>query len=180
MTDRERYKRTFNALHASGEIHLEVPMKTWNLKKTAILAACAAILLSAAIPAYAYTSSVFGWGNNLEIVQNGEGEWESWIHTEELTEPVQIEAGRMYFIVNGEHIDITREISEEDAFVYRYTDDLGYEHLWLVGLNSQELENYGYAEFIFQEDRMIGGYSARVNTEPDGTGKPWLDNNKPY
>lgn len=180
MTDRERYQRAFNTLHASREIQLEVPMKQWNMKKAAILAACILALFTAGVSAYASTNSYWGWGNNLEVVLNEFGEGESCLYTEDLTEPVILKDGRMFFIVNGEYTDITDEVSVDRAYIYRYTDAQDCEHLWLVGLNSDALENFGYAEFLFQDGHMIGGYSARLNMEADGTSKPWFDLNRPY
>lgn len=181
MTDRERYKRAFASLHTSREIQLEVTMKkTWNLKKTAILCACILTLFSVGISASAYGGAIWGWGNNVELTENGENGYDVYLHTDDLTDPVRIENDRMFFIVNEEYTDITDLISEEDGYVYRYTDLLGDEHVWIIGLNSDDLENYGYAEFIYHNGQMIGGYAARVNTQPDGSTKPWLDRNKPF
>ena len=38
-----------------------------------------------------------------------------YVHTDDLTEPVSFENGRMYFIVNDEHIDITDQVSETES-----------------------------------------------------------------
>ncbi len=40
------------------------------------------------------------------------------VHTDNLTEPVSFENGRMYFIVNNEHIDITDQVSETEPYIY--------------------------------------------------------------
>ena len=60
------------------------------------------------------------------------------------------------------------------------TDDDGNEHLWLIGLNTDDVNNYGYAEYLKNADGLwIGGYSARVNILPDGTSEAkWLQLSK--
>ena len=133
---------------------------------------------------YQIINKIFGWGNNLEITQevdeNGETSSISILHTDNLTEPVKIDDGKIYFIVNDEKIDITDKISETTAFEYEYTDDEGNTHIWLVGLNSDNIKDYGYAEYIKNIDGdWTGGYSARVNIESDGkTNAEWLENAK--
>ena len=102
------------------------------------------------------------------------------LHTDNLTEPVKIDDGKIYFVVNDEKIDITDKISETTAFEYEYTDDEGNTHIWLVGLNSDNIKDYGYAEYIKNIDGdWTGGYSARVNIESNGkTNAEWLENAK--
>ena len=137
------------------------------------------------VTAYAYggeiISRIFGWGNNFEITQkideNGENISEPILHTDRLKDPVIITDSRMIFIVNNENIDITDQVSEKDAFHYEYVDEEGNIHIWLVGLNSSDKTNFGYAEYIKTTDgEWAGGYSARVNIEEDGsTSAQWLE-----
>ena len=117
---------------------------------------------------------LFGWGGNMEITQYDDGA-EVRIFTDKLTEPVEIRDGRMYFIVNGENIAITDQVSQTKAFTYSYEDAQGVTHIWVLGLNSEELEHYGYAEYL-KTDTWQGGYSARVNSNADGTTEAqWLE-----
>ena len=45
----------------------------------------------------------------------------------------------------------------------------------MLGLNGEELEHYGYAEYL-KTDTWQGGYSARVNINADGTTEAqWLE-----
>ena len=58
-------------------------------------------------------------------------------------------------------------------------DGDGYTHYWLVGLNTDEVENYGYAEYIKDENgEWVGGYSARASLNSDGKGPEWLEAGK--
>ncbi len=192
MTNKEKYKRAFSALHASENISLEVDkdMKNKRVFNKKIMAVCTCCLAMFGVGATVYAhnyqiiNKIFGWGNNLEITQevdeNGETSSISILHTDNLTEPVKIDDGKIYFVVNDEKIDITDKISETTAFEYEYTDDEGNTHIWLVGLNSDNIEDYGYAEYIKNIDGdWTGGYSARVNIESDGkTNAEWLENAK--
>ena len=192
MTNKEKYKRAFSALHASENISLEVDkdMKNKRVFNKKIMAVCTCCLAMFGVGATVYAhnyqiiNKIFGWGNNLEITQevdeNGETSSISILHTDNLTEPIKIDDGKIYFVVNDEKIDITDKISETTAFEYEYTDDEGNTHIWLVGLNSDNIEDYGYAEYIKNIDGdWTGGYSARVNIESDGkTNAEWLENAK--
>ena len=192
MTNKEKYKRAFSALHASENISLEVDkdMKNKRVLNKKIMAVCTCCLAMFGVGATVYAhnyqiiNKIFGWGNNLEITQevdeNGETSSISILHTDNLTEPVKIDDGKIYFVVNDEKIDITDKISETTAFEYEYTDDEGNTHIWLVGLNSDNIKDYGYAEYIKNIDGdWTGGYSARVNIESDGkTNAEWLENAK--
>ena len=192
MTNKEKYKRAFSALHASENISLEVDkdMKNKRVFNKKIMAVCTCCLAMFGVGATVYAhnyqiiNKIFGWGNNLEIIQevdeNGETSSISILHTDNLTEPVKIDDGKIYFVVNDEKIDITDKISETTAFEYEYTDDEGNTHIWLVGLNSDNIDDYGYAEYIKNIDGdWTGGYSARVNIESDGkTNAEWLENAK--
>lgn len=176
MTDRELYKQTFAALHASGKIDLEANVKKYNMKRLIAVCVCVVLALALSVTAYAAGRQIFGWGGNFVITESDSGR-EAILFTDRLTDPVLTENGRMYFIVNGEHIDITDEVSEQNAFTYQYPDSDGLIHYWMIGLNSDEPGNWGYAEYIKdpQTGEWKGGYSARVNTNEDGSTVPWLD-----
>ena len=183
----EKYKQAFSTLHAAGNISWEEGAKKSTFRprrRLASVALCAALLLALCVSVYAYggiTKRIFGWGNNLEITQETDAEGNTVsitiLHTDALTDLVTVTDGKMIFIVNGEAIDITDQVSQTEAFHYEYTDEEGSTHLWLVGLNSPELENYGYAMYIRAADgTWLGGCSARVNCKPDGsTEAEWLE-----
>ena len=179
MNNRDKYKKAFSVLHASKTTDWEAIMEQKTKKKygkTAvrlILIAAAVCLMTVTVSADS-VRQLLGWGGNMEITQYDDGA-EVRIFTDNLTEPVEFRGGRMYFIVNGENIDITDQVSQTKAFTYSYEDAQGVTHMWVVGLNSEELENYGYAEYL-KTDTWQGGYSARVNINADGTTEAqWLE-----
>ena len=98
-----------------------------------------------------------------------------YVHTDNLTEPVSFENGRMYFIVNDEHIDITDQVSETEPYIYQFTDEEDVLHYWIIGKNGPESEHYGFAEYLHpSESERTAGYVARTN----GNTAPWLDKAK--
>ena len=179
MNNRDKYKKAFSVLHASETNDWEALMEQKTKKKSG-KTAVKLILIAAVICLMTVTVSadsvrqLFGWGGNMEITQYDDGA-EVRIHTEKLTEPVEIRNGRMYFVVNGENMDITDQVSQTTAFTYTYEDTAGIIHDWVVGLNGEGLESYGYAEYL-KTDTWQGGYSARVNINSDGTTDTrWLE-----
>ncbi|MBR1456836.1 MAG: hypothetical protein IJ594_06710 [Oscillospiraceae bacterium] len=186
MFEIERYRKSFDEIHAPEAMRSEVLNMTESKavhtripRRVLTLAAVAALLLALSVGAWAAGRSVYGWGGNFEVVseQTADGVvyTESVLHTDALTEPVEIVDGRTYFIVNGEHTDITDAISETEPYLYEYTDEEGVVHHWLVGKNGPEPEHYGYAEFLFRPgEDWLGGYAARTNNNE----APWLDKGK--
>lgn len=179
MNNRDKYKKAFSVLHASETTDWEALMQQKS-KKNYGKTTLKLLLLAAVISLMTVTVSadsvrqLFGWGGNMRIDQYEDGA-EVRVYTENLTEPVEIRDCRMYFIVNGENIDITDQVSQTKAFTYQYVDNQGITHDWVVGLNSENIENYGYAEYL-KTDTWQGGYSARVNINSDGTTDArWLE-----
>ena len=179
MNNRDKYKKAFSVLHASETNDWEALMEQKTKKKSGktavrlILVAAVICLMTVTVSADS-VRQLFGWGGNMEITQYDDGA-EVRIHTEKLTEPVEIRDGRMYFVVNGEDMDITDQVSQTKAFTYSYEDAQGVTHIWVLGLNGEELEHYGYAEYL-KTDTWQGGYSARVNINADGTTEAqWLE-----
>ena len=143
-------------------------------KRFLTIALAAALILALGITAYG-GRVLFGWGGNMEIraeKTDGGIETNVLVHTENLAEPVRFEEGRMVFIVNDEHLDITDQVSETQPFTYRFTDEEGVTHYWIIGKNGPEPEHYGFAEYIQPaEGDWTAGYVARTNNNE----APWLD-----
>ena len=150
----------------------------FSRKRVITFALAAALLLALGITAYSSGQTLFGWGGNMEIqsTQTNSGvENVVYVHTENMTEPVSFEDGRMYFIVNDEHIDITDQVSETQPYIYQFTDEDGVLHYWIIGKNGSEPEHYGFAEYLQPSEGVwTAGYVARTN---DNTA-PWLDKAK--
>ena len=188
MSEFKEYKNYMDQIHAPASLYTEVWKMTIEketkqarhyCRPALILAAAVVLLLAVSLTAYAMGPSLFGWGGNFEVRRDEQGEtMEAVLHTEKLTEPVRFEEERMIFIVNGEELDITDQVSETQAFTYRYTDAEGITHGWLVGKNGPEPTNYGYGEYLASDKGWFTGYTARVNLDPDSDGPAWLRNGK--
>lgn len=93
----------------------------------------------------------------------------------------QLREGRLVFLGNGENIDITDQITEDDPYIYSYVDDYGLTHYMAVGY-SGSIENYGIYEFIREvtegqanwEGWVTGTGRNFLNTETE-TRYPWVD-----
>lgn len=89
--------------------------------------------------------------------------------------------GRLYFLGNGEKIDITDQITEEEPYYYSYEDDYGLTHYMTVGY-SGSLENFGIYEFIREikdgqedwEGWVTGTGRNFMNPETENR-YPWVD-----
>ena len=90
----------------------------------------------------------------------------------------QVVDGRLYFLGNGENLDITDEISEDNPFFYTYVDNYGLTHAMAVGY-SGSIENYGIYEFIWedvdgQRDWVTGSGRNFLSSETEAR-YPWVD-----
>lgn len=90
----------------------------------------------------------------------------------------EVRDGRLYFIANGENIDITDQCSMDTAFIYIVEDNRGYIHYLCVGGTP---ENWGEEEHIWNPalgDRYDawhggGGYNT-WNYETDESRWDWV------
>lgn len=93
----------------------------------------------------------------------------------------QLREGRLMFLGNGETIDITDQITEDNPYIYSYVDDYGLTHYMAVGY-SGSIENYGIYEFIREvtegqanwEGWVTGTGRNFLSTETE-TRYPWVD-----
>ena len=180
MLDELTLLRAMNGIHGedvvmAGKIYFNERTRHREKKRLLTLALAAALLLALGVAAYSAGLVFSGWGGNMEIhSEQTEGGIENtvYVHTENMTQPVSFEDGRMIFVVNGEHIDITDQVSETVPFLYQYTDEeAGVIHYWIIGKNGPEPEHYGFAEYLQPTDgEWTGGYVART----DNNEAPWL------
>ena len=75
--------------------------------------------------------------------------------------------GRLYFMGNGEKLDITDSIAENAPYYYSYVDEYGLTHDMAVGY-SGSIDNFGVYEFIWREENGEKTWNL-------GTGRNFLD-----
>ena len=85
MTNKERYKRTFSALHASDDFLMEVTLmkRTGKVRKNRIVALCAAIALIAVLATAAYATDVGGIRRTIQI----------WLHGDQTDAVLEVDNG---------------------------------------------------------------------------------------
>lgn len=90
----------------------------------------------------------------------------------------QLVNGRLYFLGNGEKIDISDVITEETPYFYTYQDDYGLTHFMAVGY-SGDLTNFGIYEFIKDEtpgqEKWVTGTGRNFLNSKTETRYPWVD-----
>lgn len=183
MTERERYKRAFSVLESSRRYDMEdifmARKRSLNKKRALTLAIAAALMLALGISAYAVGEDtikrMLGWDKHIEQSECTNEAGERITHTHYgISEPVRIEDGRMFFIVNGEYTDITDTVTRGETYTYSYQDAGGYTYMYIIGLNGPELESYGYAEFVRGPGgSWQGGHSHKATDDA-----PWLERGK--
>lgn len=184
MTEQERFQRAFSPLHASPattrEVLNKMSNKTVYRKRFALLVAAAAVMSALTIAATAYTGRWDFWGASGHIEQHPErdrGVIASVTVDTAAEPPLSVEDGRVYFTANGEHRDITGELSLQNAYIYSFCDGEGVEHIFLLGLHSGEPDDFGWAEYLRGGDGVwLGGYAHNhLNGEEES---PWFVNGK--
>ena len=113
-------------------------------------------------------------------VKDPDGEVEATVAVVDTEAPAfaRVVNDRLYFLGNGEKIDITDEISEEKPYYYTYVDDYGMTHEMAVGY-SGTIENFGIYEFIWKEEAgekvWTAGIGRNFLNNDTGTRYPWVD-----
>lgn len=92
----------------------------------------------------------------------------------EVKEPVEVAEGRVWFVFDGQRMDITGQFDEEHAFVYETTNpETGLPNYILVGWSAGGI---GYGEIVFlpgEADDGIHSFSAHT------LGVVWMDPDYP-
>lgn len=183
MTNKEKYKRAFSVLETSRDFDMEVIMKSKRkhlcYKKAVTLALAAALVLALCVSAYAVGGETIkrflGWDRHIEQSEYVNEAGDAVTHTHYGTsEPVCICDERLFFIANGENTDITDTVTSAEPYTYSYRDAEGYTYIFIVGLNSSELDSYGYAEFVKSPDGSWQGGHAHGTCDD----APWLEKGK--
>lgn len=115
------------------------------------------------------------------VKDNNQQQHPTYMYSVDIIDIFSSEDGRLYFIGNGEHEDITDIISEDKAYVYSYVHpERNKVHYIIAGGNA---DDFGYAElFTVYEARSSGclhGYNCfneRNESDEFSAYKPWLSN----
>lgn len=158
-------------LAAAAEKHNRIQRSVW--KRAAAVAAVMVLMLALTPTALAAVENwkvkYFWADSDITIYEFADTEVEGTVAFVDTEAPgfARMVNGRLYFLGNGEKIDITDKITEGSPYYYSYVDEYGLTHEMAVGY-SGELENFGIYEFIWKEED-----GAKVWTA--GTGRNYLN-----
>lgn len=123
-------------------------------------------LTAAALPGF---WSVLGVHHDVE--ERGDGKrYSVSMFGDEVKEPVEVAEGRVWFVFDGQRLDITGQFDEEHAFVYETTNpETGLPNYILVGWSAGGI---GYGEIVFlPEETEDGAHPFSAHT----LGVIWMD-----
>lgn len=102
-------------------------------------------------------------------ITNGDAtgnELDVWFYEEEIVDFCEVRDGRLYFIANGENIDITDLCSPEKAFVYAVTDKDGRVAYLAVGGTPENHGQYSYYPIVSNVLTAFEDYTSTGEEEP--------------
>ena len=192
------YQKTFDQVHmpadrtqslrddlASRCSHDEmeaIPMKKGKRLHRPLAALVAVCILSAlSITAFAYGDQLrefytFFTGGAIEqgVDEDGNFYASGSVDTDNPEgSPVELrDDGRLYFVADGQNLDITDQCSYTTPYVYECADSDGNRHVFIVGGDPDAI---GYAEFIWDTNGQVQGGSAQLGTSGGTDDAPWLD-----
>lgn len=147
-----------------------------GLRPVRVAVLVALLIVSVSITALAYGEQLFVFFSKGSIDAHAEGAKASWSVSvpEDVDGTVtQWEDGSLYFIANGEKIDITAQISEEKAFLYTCVDEEGRTHYFGVG-GLAEPGSYGWQEAVISSNGNLQGVIGRCGVSYDSEAEyPW-------
>lgn len=111
-----------------------------------------------------YGTLCYTEGNITYTISKGGAESSAWYDTEQHSPFTEYADGRVWFIANGEKMDITDQFSEEEPFTYIFTDSYYIVHYIAIGGTP---EHMGYMEMLHKSwepgiEGGLGGFG--VNT----------------
>ena len=140
--------------------------KTYSFKKHRVLVIAIVALLSLSLVGFAYGNQIIKLlgGGNIEQGKSDNGDNFISMDTGFVSDPVRIEDGKIYFILDGSDTNITNQCSESSYFKYETTNEAGYRHVVVIGGTA---DNIGMAEFVWDENGEFKGSNASYNTDEE-------------
>lgn len=163
----ERIRQQLLARCAQREEKPEMKIK--HIRKPAAIAAAA--VLCCALTVTALASGVVGrvyhyvTGGTSYHYENADGTKGTvgTMDLDNLNAPAEEREGRIYFTANGQDLDITDQCSPETPYLYDFTGSDGLRHAFIIGGTP---DNFGWAEFLWNEEGIPEGGSASNFTKP--------------
>ena len=141
----------------------------------AIAAVCAVLALSVtALASSGLAERVFHMftGDTITVTENEDGSVSADFDGETPASPVETRDGRLWFIANGEEIDITDQVSSETPYLHECLDADGQRHLFIIG---GEPDAIGWAECMVDAGGAMSAFVLSLSPEAEDQPTPWLD-----
>lgn len=137
---------------ANGKKRRMGPVGKAAVTFAAMVVICFAMSPTARAAVNGWVVKYFWPDSDITVYEVNEGEVEATVAVVDTEAPAfaRIINGRLYFLGNGEKIDITDLIREDTPYYYSYVDEYGMTHDMAVGY-SGSLDNFGIYEFIWRE-----------------------------
>ena len=182
ITMPEETERKVRAAMDTGARRQKRPILPTVAALTAMLAAVIMLSPAARAAANQWMVKYFWPDSDITIyeVKDPDGEVEATVAVVDTEAPAfaRVVNGRLYFLGNGQKIDITDQIKEDAPYYYTYVDEYGMTHEMVVGY-SGSLENFGIYEFIWKEEAgekvWTTGTGRNFLSNDTGTRYPWIE-----
>lgn len=140
--------------------------KTYSFKKHRVFIIAVVTLLALSLVGFSYGNQIIKLlgGGNIEQGKSDNGDNFVSMDTGFVSDPVRIEDGKIYFILDGSNTNITNQCSESSYFKYETTNEAGYRNVVVIGGTA---DNIGMAEFVWDENGEFKGSNASYNTEEE-------------
>ena len=173
------YKRTFDAvrmlqarkdqirsdlssyLSAKYEKDNLINTRRHSFKNFRLVAITATAILTLALVGFTYGSQIIQLMGGVRIE---EGKYINSIYVDGTSDPVKVEDGQIYFILDGSSRNITNQCSEVAYYEYERISDKGYRHVVLVGGTP---DNVGVAGFVWDKNGNLRGNYATYNGDDE-------------
>lgn len=186
------FKRTFDVIKLSSKRQEEIKSelssrlskkheenyimteKTISFRKHRVLVIVMVALLALSLAGFAYGNQIIKLlgGGGIVRGQNENGDRFISMDTGFVSDPVRIEDGQIYFILDGSNANITNQCSDSSYYKYETTNNAGYRSVVIIGGTA---DNIGMAEFIWDKNDEFIGNNASYKTEEE---PQWLKSAK--
>ncbi len=175
-----RYSEAFDRIHAPERVRRAVLEETQEegqarvhrFSRRAVVLLAAALVLTLGVTAYA-VGGVYHWADGVTIEEssgeNGGVHLRIEAGEQDIAEPVELRNGSLFLTANGQDLDISDKLSQEEPYYYSFTVSQNGEEIFYcvaVGLNGPEITDYAY---VVCRGRVNGSW---MNYTTGGPGTP--------
>lgn len=154
----QSYEERLKKVYASLEEHPEKARR--RSPRPSRLLLCAALAAGCVLLAAMGTERLLPLLSGGRLVIQPDGSWSATNVGGEVQDPIVLEDGRLWFVANGERLDLTELVDEETSYLYTFAGEGSHlTHYVAVGGTA---EDFGWAEWLQEGDTLVPTIS--VNT----------------